>query len=180
MKIGRFILPILLAGCLSYSGCQANQTPSGTPVIVLRAIGGHSLEVLPEGGSATQTARLLGISAPSLEQEPWGKAAKEALEQQVKGKTVILEYDREKEDRYQRQLVYVWHEEQLINEEMVKQGYALAEEWFPNTRYSQRLQYAGQRARILELGIWNTDNPMGLTPQQFRRQTSPSTQKSSP
>ncbi|WP_318732132.1 MULTISPECIES: thermonuclease family protein [unclassified Roseofilum] len=64
----------------------------------------------------------------------------------------------------------IWQDGALINEELVKEGYALAEEWFPNTQYTQRLQYAEQRARTLELGIWNPESPMRLTPSEFRYQ----------
>ena len=36
------------------------------------------------------------------------------------GKDVYLEYDKEKEDRYGRTLAYVWDENIMYNEELVK------------------------------------------------------------
>ncbi len=138
-------------------------------VSVVRIISGNTLEVIGDR-STSETIRLIGISAPSAEQKPWGIDAKEYLKDRLEKQAVVLERDREIEDKYGRTLGYIWQDGELINEELVKEGYALAQEWFPNTQYSQRLQYAEQRARTLELGIWNRENPMRLTPSEFRYQ----------
>jgi len=58
----------------------------------------------------------------------------------------------------------------LLNEEMVKRGYALAKPRSPNTKYDQRLANAQAWARIMGVGIWNPEQPMGITPTEFRSQ----------
>ena len=148
-------------------GCQYSP-PVGKTVRVVRVVSGNTLEVRTDN-SPVQTVRLMGISAPSEEQRPWGMEAKQHLQERLEKQTVLLELDWETEDNYGRIWGYVWHEGELMNEELVKEGYALAEEWIPNAQYSQRLQYAEQRARTLGLGIWNPENPMRLTPSEFRR-----------
>ncbi len=161
---------VCLIGLGMMAGCQ--RVPSeGQEVMVVKIISGNTVEVIGADGAIAQRVRLIGITTPPLHQEPWGPAAQKALEQQLQQQRVRLTFDRQTTDDYGRQLGYIWHQGKLINEEMVKQGYALAEEWFPNTQYSQRLQYAQDRARILGLGIWNSEHPMGLTPSQFRHQS---------
>jgi micrococcal nuclease len=66
-------------------------------------------------------------------------------------------------------LAYVWKDKLLLNEEVVKQGYALFVARSPNHKYDQRLEHAQQWARIMGKGIWNTDKPMRVTPGEFRR-----------
>lgn len=149
-------------------GCQSSP-PMGKTVRVVKIVSGNTLEVATDHSPA-QRVRLIGISAPSEEQEPWGMEAKQYLQERLHQEAVTLALDGETEDRYGRILAYVWHEGELMNEKLVKEGYALAEERFPNTQYSQRLQYAEQRARMLGLGIWNPENPMRLSPSEFRYQ----------
>lgn len=157
---------------LSYSmvlwGCQSSP-PMGKTVRVVRVVSGNTLEVVSDNSPA-QTVRLMGISTPSEEQEPWGIEAKQYLQDRLHQEGVILVWDGETEDRYGRSWGYVWHEGELMNEELVKEGYALAEAWIPNDQYSERFQYAEERARTLGLGIWNPENPMRLSPSEFRHQ----------
>jgi len=53
---------------------------------------------------------------------------------------------------------------------MVKRGYALAKPRSPNTKYDQRLANAQAWARIMGVGIWDPEQPMGITPTEFRSQ----------
>jgi micrococcal nuclease len=67
-------------------------------------------------------------------------------------------------------LAYVWLEGVLLNQQLVEEGYVLAEEQLPNTKYSQTLEHAQLEARLMERGIWNPQQPLRLTPHEFRRQ----------
>lgn len=154
------------------SGCQAGSVPSGQPVEVMRVVSGQTLEIAdPTGATAfNQTVRLIGISAPDLKQEPWGQDAKAFLEAQVLGQPVTLESDTQPLDDYDRQLGYVWVNGELVNETLVKAGLALATVRSPNLKYEQRLKQAQDTARLLGKGIWNPEQPMRLTPAEFRQQ----------
>src|SRR3954469_7533878 len=80
--------------------------------------------------------RLIGIDSPETEQEPYGAAARQTLLQRIPLHTVVrLETDMAPVDRYGRVLAYVWAGPKLINEAMVRDGWALLYTVPPNVRY---------------------------------------------
>lgn len=157
---------------LSTWGCSASQAPEGLQIRVERVVSGQSIEYLdPTTPTPTlQQVRLIGVAAPDLNQNPWGRAAQERLRQLIQGQEVTLELGAESRDRYNRVLAYVWLNDTLLNKQLVEEGYVLAEEYLPNTKYSQTLEHAQLEARTLERGIWNPQQPLRLTPREFRRQ----------
>jgi micrococcal nuclease len=166
---------IALAGCLLVvTSCTKVSLPTGQPVTVGRVVNGNTIEITSQSDNLTvlKKVRLIGITAPDLQQDPWGIQAKIELEKLTLGKQLLLETDTEKSDRWQNQQGYLWQENLLINEHLVKQGFVLAEEKFPNRKYSERLAHAQEWARIMGLGIWRPESPMRLTPQEFRSQNS--------
>lgn len=168
----RFSL-ILVALSLFLVSCSTSEPPpQGVISRVERVVSGQTLEIIDPRSLVPrlQSVRLIGIAAPDMKQEPWGLRAQQYLEEICLGKEVLLESDREQSDPYNRVLAYVWLDGVLINEQLVEQGYVLAEERIPNTKYSQRLLYAQYEARILGQGIWNPEQPLSLTPAEFRRQ----------
>lgn len=122
---------------------------------IVRVIDGDSLEVYLKG--ERRTVRLLGIDAP--ETAPGPKAIKDAnhdkkamqkliargresaayLRRRLPIGTVVrLEYDRVKEDLYDRLLVYVFMSDgSLLNAHLLNKGYADL-----NLSYSYDLRYA--------------------------------------
>lgn len=143
-------------------------------------VSGQTIEVFnpKQQPPVMRRVRLIGIETPDLKQQPWGKAAKERLEamvsevvdtQQVLGQ-VALEQDAQPEDTFGRTLAYVWHDDTLLNEELVKEGYALASPKSPNNKYDTRLNRAQEYARIMGYGIWQPEKPLRLTPKEFRLQ----------
>jgi micrococcal nuclease len=114
--------------------------------------------------------RLVGIDAPDLQQQPWGRAAKERLEAMIGGQPVLIEFDVQDKDAFGRRLAYVWQEGVLLNERLVAQGYVLSVPRAPNHKHDQRLSRAQEWARLMGQGIWNPEKPMRLTPAEFRRQ----------
>lgn len=141
-------------------------------VKVERVVTGQALEVLDgsKQPALTERVRLIGIESPDLKQQPWGLEARDRLEQLIVGQTVLLEPDEENLDQYGRRLAYVWQDGTLLNEQMVAQGYALFVPRSPNNKYDRRLAHAQEVAQIMGLGIWNSKQPMRLTPDEFRRQ----------
>ncbi len=165
---------VLIVFIISVSGfgCSISQTPEGVNIRVERVVSGHTLEYLDPTPSPSrmQPVRLIGITAPDLNQVPWGRAARERLRQLIQGQDVLLELGTESRDRYDRVLAYVWLDGVLLNEQLVEEGYVLAEERLPNTKYSRKLEYAQHEARLMGRGIWNPKQPLRLTPNEFRRQ----------
>ena len=166
---------IILASLLLLVSCQSPNNSSTTPASlkVARVVSGQSLEVLgmESQPNLISQVRLIGLDAPDLRQLPWGEDAKQLLEGLIGGanQAVNLEFDLEAKDKFNRTLAYVWKDKLLLNEEVVKQGYALFVARSPNHKYDRRLERAQQWARIMGKGIWNTDKPMRMTPGEFRR-----------
>jgi micrococcal nuclease len=156
----------------SLAACQSPLQASGTSVKVEQVASGQVIEISPTNSSpgAPERVRLIGIDAPDLAQQPWGAAAKQQLERLIGNQPVMLELGQEPRDRYERTLAYVWRDGKLLNEQLVEAGYALAVPRSPNNKYDQRLKRAQEKARLMGVGIWNPDQPMRLTPAEFRAQ----------
>ena len=162
----------LLMVCIFLVACQNHYPPSGKMIRVERVVSGQTIEIADRSLAVPilEPIRLIGIQAPDIRQKPWGQEARIQLEKLTLGQKVLLEFDVQEKDRFDRLLAYVWLRGKLINEFMVKEGLALAGPDFPNTKYMERLINAQERARLMGIGIWNPTQPMRQTPGQFRRQ----------
>lgn len=174
------LLLFLLLFCLGLTSCQDAPTIK-TSAQVQRVVSGQTIEVLLADATTAERVRLLGIEAPDLAQDPWGQMAKTKLEELLSEdgqgfvfEPVLLEMETPELDSYDRHWAYVWRNGKLINEQMVKLGYALATpyslgEEVEDEDYQQRLVNAQDYARIMGYGIWDPDQPMRITPKEFRR-----------
>jgi micrococcal nuclease len=120
--------------------------------------------------SETYRTRLAGIDAPEMGQRPWGRKAKEHLIGIMRdsGWMVFVETDIVKHDKYDRLLAYLWTKQnKLINERMVRDGYAVLFTLSPNVKYADRLSQAESRARNEMKGIWGPKGP-GENPLKYR------------
>jgi micrococcal nuclease len=169
----RSILAIAIA-TLWLTACTNQPASKNIQVQVVRVVSGQTLEVLPlnnnRNTSSAKRVRLLGLDAPARRQLPWGPNAKQYLQDLASEQTLRLEFDRQREDQYQRWLAYAWRDGMLINEQLLQQGHAIAVSRYPNTKYQQRFTHAREEARLLGRGIWNPEQPMRQTPAEFRRQ----------
>ncbi len=86
-------------------------------VHVDRIIDGDTIE------SNSTSIRLLGINTPERG-ELYYEEAKEFLEQEILNKTVNLKYGKERYDKYQRVLAYVFLDNTNINLKIVENGFA--------------------------------------------------------
>lgn len=173
MKISQTLRSLFLIGiCCLLVSCHPTEIPQGTLVKVQRVLSGQTLEVLSRAGQIplVETVRLLGIDAPDLKQTPWGPKAQDYLAQWLQDQSVLLESDGEATDGYQRRLAYIWKDQILVNEQLVKEGYVLVNTRGSNSKYEQRLADAQDWARIMGRGIWNPDEPLRQTPAEFRDQ----------
>jgi endonuclease YncB( thermonuclease family) len=113
------------------------------------------------------TVRLLSIDTPELahpqhkiREECFGRDAKARMEQLALGKTVYLESDRRKKDKYARDLRYVYVEDELttqlisLNEYMVGEGFARAYVLSPNIKYKDVFLRLQEEARRMDKGLW--------------------------
>jgi micrococcal nuclease len=81
-----------------------------------------------------------------------GKALKEMA---APGTSVQLEYDVRERDKYGRLLAYVYLPHgTMLNEEMLKKGYAQLLTMPPNVRYVKRFTAALEEAKKERRGLW--------------------------
>lgn len=114
--------------------------------------------------------RLLGIDTPERSQGALGDSATAALERLAPvGSRVVLEYDREREDRYGRTLAYVYNEQgYFVNEQLVRGGYAVQLTYQPNDRHELVLDSAEADAQASGAGLWKV-NGFSCTPKAHRK-----------
>ena len=109
-----------------------------------------------------EKVRLLGIDAPELAHsaergEPLGPKSKHFLQGLIEGKLVRLKRDKEKRDRYGRQLSHVYlRDGTWVNGAMVSEGLALVYTFAPNLHFANDLLRLEKAARDQKLGIWAT------------------------
>ncbi|MGB3637284.1 MAG: thermonuclease family protein [Rivularia sp. (in: cyanobacteria)] len=157
-------------------GCQAKKDTfqaGMVPIKVVRVVSGQTLQVMGfrEQPTLISEVRLTGISAPPTRQRPWGEASKKRLTELIQDKSspVRLEFDLEAKDKFGRTLAYVWKDDTLINEQLIKEGHAIFIARSPNHKYDSRLERAQHWSRLMGEGIWNPEDPMRLSPSEFRR-----------
>ena len=182
------LLPIVLCCSLMFLlvGCQSKDKTKDSIVQArgVRVVSGQTLEVakIGEPTNSVSSVRLIGLDAPDLRQYPWGEDARKLLEKLIQDANsdnttnnntnsaqITLEFDLQTQDKFGRNLAYVWKDQVLVNEQIIKQGYALFAGRSPNHKYDLRLENAQHWARLMGEGIWNPENPLRLTPGQFRR-----------
>lgn len=151
------ILTFSAAACASYQQAKAL-------CVVQRISDGDSFRC--RNG---QRVRLIGIDSPEARQGVLGSKARQALLRILPvGSEVKLEYDVAPTDRYGRLLAYVWVGSTLVNEAMVRGGWAVLYTVPPNIKYAERFRQAQNEARAQVAGLW-AERGFECTPADFRR-----------
>ena len=104
--------------------------------------------------------RYLGIDTPEMNYknpppEHFAKDAKEFNESLVAGKTVRLEFDTQKRDKYNRLLAHVYVNNIHVNARMIEEGYAKILIIPPNTKYADQFLRLQRIAKEQKKGIWS-------------------------
>jgi micrococcal nuclease len=125
--------------------------------LVERVIDGDTL-LLADG----RRVRLLGVDTPETKKpdtpvQPFGIEAWAFTREHVEGKPVRLEFDKERVDKYGRVLAYVYRDDWLLNEELIRAGFSRAITKYPYSEpMKRRFRAAEQEARDAQRGIWST------------------------
>jgi micrococcal nuclease len=124
---------------------------------VIRVLDGDSIEV--RHSNQTYQIRYLLSNTPQ-DRQPLGEEATERNRQLVEGQTVYLEQDLTNLDVHARYLRYIFLEDgTMVNEEMVRSGYAQVAAFPPDLRYEERLRAAQAEAQSAGRGVWAEDEP---------------------
>jgi micrococcal nuclease len=158
------LVAILFAILIAVRVWQDRQNP---PPPESLAEGIHAVERVVDGDTLLLAnrarVRLIGVDAPETVKpdhpvEPFGPEAAEFTRRFVgeADNLVQLQFDRERVDRYGRFLAYVWVDDRMLNEELIRAGLATAETGF---RYQQamktRFRRAEDEAKAAGRGIWS-------------------------
>ena len=133
----------------------SGNTHSNFNYTVKRAIDGDTIVL-----SNNERVRYIGVNTPEIRHpgkdvEYFGPEAAEFNKKLALNKSVRLEFDNEKYDRYHRTLAYVFLEDgTFVNSELVKQGYARTMTIKPNTKYASLFKELQAQAKAKKLGLW--------------------------
>lgn len=161
----RLVLAICALVMLSAADCHAARTVEG----VVRAVYDGDTILLETRESSRFKARLYGVDAPETAKpdrpgQPFGGAARRALQSRIMGKRVSVEIV--DIDQYQRAVAVIRHAGRDINREMVAEGMAWAYRQFLQGPYASEYLDAENRARARRAGLWRDANPR--PPWEFR------------
>jgi micrococcal nuclease len=81
---------------------------------------------------------------------------------------VRLERDVAPRDRFGRELAYVWTGARMVNETLVREGWAMLYTLPPNVKYAGRLERAQTEARAARAGLWENGG-FECSPRAWRR-----------
>lgn len=182
-KITRFLITFLLIFSTTFTIFEINlfaqetskkTIQQGFQAEVIKVVDGDTIKIRRNGAHKQETIRLIGIEAPEVSsreqtgQEPFGVMAQQHLSVAITRRIVRIEQDVQKEAETGEILGYVWLDDKLMNEEMLKSGLAVLATTPPNVKYVERFQTAQTTAREQKKAIWNPDAPLTQSPSEFR------------
>ena len=130
-----------------------NQTQNSLkePYIITKVIDGDTVHINGE------SVRLICIDTPERGEDGYLEAT-EFLESLILNQEVTLEEDITKRDKYNRLLYYIFTKDgRFVNEIMVKEGYAEAYPYYPDTRLCPQIQEAEKQAKLTGKNIWEPE-----------------------
>ena len=100
-----------------------------------------------------KTLCAIGVDTPERGR-PYYQEAKEQLAELIEGEEVVLEKDVSEKDKYGRLLRYIRLGDLLVNQEMVRLGYAYSWTYPPDVKYQEEILEAQGEAQENEVGLW--------------------------
>lgn len=142
----------MIASCVWQPGCSASGSGSAKAEVT-RVIDGDTVEL-----STGETVRYLMVDTPEItggKNDCFGQEARAFNADLVEGKTVELFYDVEREDRYGRQLAYVYVDGREINTLLVERGYGCVL-YIPPNGQDREIEFLTLEARAMQesRGMW--------------------------
>lgn len=153
--------PKSTTGAASVATVRPSVAPAATgareQAVVLEVIDGDTIRVRLAGRDVS--VRYIGIDTPETvdPRRPVQCYAREASAYNdglVRGKGIELEKDVSETDRFGRLLRYVWVDGRMVNEVLVRDGYASAVAYAPDVKYQDRLRALEAEARAAGRGLW--------------------------
>ena len=141
----------------------ANRKKEGS-FLVKHVIDGDTIKLANE-----RIVRYIGIDAPEMKRftltqgwiddpQPFAQSAYEFNRSLVEDKSVRLEFDVQKKDKYGRWLVYCFVGDNLVNAKLLEEGYAMLYTKSPNVKYAELLVKSFRKAKDAQVGLWSKEH----------------------
>jgi len=161
--IGLFLL-LIVGSCSTYSDKKEYVDVEGFTYYKIKKFVDGDTYWLEDGSPDGVKVRLIGINAPEprnyfkMKEQPFGKEASAHIKKLIGDSKVRVELDVQELDQYGRLLAYCYLEDgRMINEEMVKAGFAQVATYPPNIVYEKIFYEAQVYARKNKFGMWHDD-----------------------
>ncbi len=133
-----------------------DEVPEQAEYRVINVLDGDTVVI---DDARSSRVRYLGIDSPEIALqdspgEPMSEEARDYNSKLVNGEKVILEFDQEKYDVYGRMLAYVYVNDLLVNEELLREGMATVLIIPPNDMHSEKIYTATSEAKKNKKGVW--------------------------
>lgn len=153
------IFTILLLLFSFYPATQSHAVSKKIPVKFVSVVDGDTVRV--KQGSKVITLRMLLIDTPESKDpnkpvQPYAVEAGKYLDSYLRYANLSMQYDNnQKTDRYGRHLVYLYANNRLVNDEMVRSGYARVGYIYSQKYYLNALKKTESVAKAKKLRIWS-------------------------
>ena len=158
------VLAVAVAGALSWWNQRPLEVPDGfsedaVAAEMVRVVDGDTIVVSIQGEE--ERVRLLNIDTPetvhpSEDVECGGPEATEAIRGLLSpGDVVVLEFDQEMRDRYDRLLAGVFVDDVFVNEHMAREGWGEPAYFAPNDRFLDLVDQAWEQAEAESAGLFS-------------------------
>jgi micrococcal nuclease len=170
-RVRRVVLPVLAALAVAGAACgpgsgraptsapQPSLPVAGAPLVpVTSVVDGDTIHVTFDGRD--ERVRFIGIDTPEVAHggrpaECFGDRAADETRRRLGGRSVRLDFDVDRRDRFGRLLAYVSDAEGLVNLALVRDGYAIVLTVPPDTRMADEFERAEADARAAGRGLWS-------------------------
>jgi micrococcal nuclease len=133
--------------------------PNKIAVDLVQCVDGDTVWLLVD--QEVEKIRFLSIDAPEINNnDPMGLIVGEyACDRMSSADSLKIELDKKAHrDNYDRLLVWMWVDDQLLQLELVSKGYAKVAYLYDDYKYNQKLLDAEKNAKASELGIWASND----------------------
>ena len=156
-KLNKFLFLILLFLSINLNVYAREE------VIFSKCVDGDTIKIELDG--KIRTVRMLAVDTPESVHptkgvEYYGKEASNfTCETFTNAKKIEIEYDNnsDKEDKYGRLLVWVFVDDNLFQDMLIKEGYAEVAYLYGDYKYTSLLQDHQAVVETKKIGIWNDD-----------------------
>jgi micrococcal nuclease len=160
LALGTLLVVAVAAGVWTRDGDEPGAERTTRTARVVHVVDGDTIRVLL--GDRQERVRYIGVDTPESVKEDTpvqcfaGRAAAENA-RLVAGREVRLVPDVETRDRFGRLLAYVYRTQDgtMVNEALVRGGFAKPLTIAPNVRFAERFRRAAHVARRTGRGLWS-------------------------